>query len=501
MDTEMVRIEVLTRQSGVLFGTSGVRGLEKDITDRVTYAFTAAFIRYLREEGELGTRGSIAIGGDLRPSTGRIARAVAKAIQDLGYTADYCGLIPSPALAYYGLVTRIPTVMVTGSHIPFDRNGIKYTKRDGEILKEDEGGILRQHVDLPSGLFDDQGAFTTDTGILTSGTEARDLYVNRYLDFFPPRCLEGKRIGIYQHSAVGRDLVVSILSGLGADVTPLGYSDDFIPVDTEAIRPEDIDLARGWAERYHFDSIVSTDGDSDRPLISDEKGTWLRGDVAGILCAAYLGADTVVTPVSSNSAVEKCGFFRRVVRTKIGSPYVIEGMQKALETGAQIVLGYEANGGVLLASDIVKSGKVLRALPTRDAMILLITVLLLSIEKRQCVSGLLAGLPRRYTSSDRLRDFPTERSRARIADLCCGDIERDRETLENVFGEYFGSVVSVDRTDGIRVTFESGEVVHLRPSGNAPEFRCYNEADSESRVMEMNRICMKIMEGWRSNDS
>jgi phosphomannomutase len=497
----MVRIEELTLQSGVLFGTSGVRGLEKDITDRITYAFTAAFIQYLAEKGELEKGGSIAIGGDLRLSTGRIARAVAKTVQDLGYSADYCGLIPSPALAYYGLVKRIPTVMVTGSHIPSDRNGIKYTKRDGEILKRDEAGILRQPVDLPSGLFDDQGAFTTVTGALKSGTDAKDMYVNRYLDFFPPLCLEGKRIGVYQHSAVGRDLVVSILSGLGADVTPLGYSDDFIPVDTEAIRPEDVDLARGWAERYHFDSIVSTDGDSDRPLISDEKGTWLRGDVAGILCAAYLGADTVVTPVSSNSAVEKCGFFRRVVRTRIGSPYVIEGMQEALEKGAPVVVGYEANGGVLIATDIVRGGKVLRALPTRDAIILLITVLLLSVEKKQRVSGLLAGLPRRYTTSDRLRDFPTERSRAKIAGLSCGDIERDRETLERVFGEYFGSVASVDRTDGLRVTFESDEVVHLRPSGNAPEFRCYNEADSESRVMEMNRICMKIMETWRSDDS
>lgn len=52
-------------------------------------------------------------------------------------------------------------------------------------------------------------------------------------------------------------------------------------------------------------------------------------------------------------------------------------------------------------------------------------------------------------------------------------------------------------TDGLRIYFESGEIVHLRPSGNAPEFRCYTEADTESRAVEMNRICMDIMTRWR----
>jgi len=47
--------------------------------------------------------------------------------------------------------------MVTGSHIPEDRNGIKYTKREGEILKHDEVGIRREAVTLTQGLFDEKG--------------------------------------------------------------------------------------------------------------------------------------------------------------------------------------------------------------------------------------------------------------------------------------------------------------------------------------------------------
>jgi phosphomannomutase len=321
--------------------------------------------------------------------------------------------------------------------------------------------------------------------------------VDRYLRFFHYDALHGKRIGVYQHSAVGRNLMVTILSGLGAEIIPLGLSEIFVPVDTEAIRPEDVAAARQWSKDYGFDAIVSTDGDSDRPLISDEHGKWLRGDVAGILCAAFFKADAVATPISCNSAVEKCGRFRKVYRTRIGSPYVIEGMAQALQDGFQRVVGYEANGGFLLASDMEYGGRTLTALPTRDAVILHIAILLLSIQEQETLSQLVLKLPQRFTYSNRLKDFPTEKSRARLKELYTGDEVEDRVTLEAVFGEYFGAVASIDTTDGLRITFENQEIVHLRPSGNAPEFRCYTEAGTEARAVEMNRTCMEIMAGWR----
>ncbi|MDQ1334282.1 MAG: phosphomannomutase [Thermodesulfobacteriota bacterium] len=495
--SETVRISDMMVESGVTFGTSGARGLADHMTDKVCYAYTGAFIQYLEEQKELAGEGVIAVGGDLRASTDRIMKAAVRAVLDRGYLPRSCGRLPSPALAHYGLVKGIPTIMVTGSHIPEDRNGIKYTKKKGEILKQDEAGIRRQEIALPQGLFDNKGMFPSKQADLTPDPEAIGLYVERYLRFFPHKALQGKRIGVYQHSAVGRDLMRTILSGLGAETMPLGLSEMFVPVDTEAIRPEDVAAAKQWMKDYEFDAIVSTDGDSDRPLISDEKGKWLRGDVAGILCSAYFKADAVATPVSCNSAVETCGLFQRVYRTRIGSPYVIEGMEQAVRDGFQRVVGYEANGGFLTASDMESEGHILTALPTRDAVILHIAILLLSIQKQKPISQLVLELPQRFTASNRLKDFPTEKSRARLSEFYIGDNVRDRAALEAVFGGHFGPVASIDATDGLRVTFKNHEIVHLRPSGNAPEFRCYNEADTESRAMQMNQICMEIMAGWR----
>jgi phosphomannomutase len=97
---------------------------------------------------------------------------------------------------------------------------------------------------------------------------------------------------------------------------------------------------------------VTTDGDADSPLIADEQGRWLRGDVLGILCARELGARSVVTPVSSNTALETSGLFPHVLRTRIGSPHVIAAMAACDFP----VVGYEANGGFLLGSDVAVGG-------------------------------------------------------------------------------------------------------------------------------------------------
>ena len=130
-----------------------------------------------------------------------------------------------------------------------------------------------------------------------------------------------------QHSSVGRDIAYEVLTALGAQVTALARSEKFIPVDTEAIRPEDHALAAGWCKSGAFDGLVSMDGDADRPLLADEKGYWLRGDVLGILVGRTLGIEGIAIPVSCNTAAEKSQAFAAVQRTRIGSPYVITGME------------------------------------------------------------------------------------------------------------------------------------------------------------------------------
>ncbi len=489
----------LMAQSRVQFGTSGARGLVADMTDRVCYAYTLGFLQYAAVIGALQPGGEVALAGDYRPSTGRILAACAQAVADLGHRPRHLGRIPSPAVAAFGLARGIPSLMVTGSHIPDDRNGIKFNLPAGEILKADEAGIRAQEVTLPGDLFTVDGALAPGaaTALPPVDPAGYQAYVARYLDFFPAGCLEGLAIGLYEHSSVARDAFHDVLTALGARVDRLGRSQVFIPVDTEAIRPADVTLGRQWAAGGQYQALVSTDGDGDRPLVGDEWGEWLRGDITGILCARYLGADGVAAPVSCNTALEKSGWFRGIRRTRIGSPYVITGMAELVAEGLTTVVGYEANGGFLTATDLLWQGRRLSALPTRDALLVPITLLLAARAQGLPLSALAASLPPRFTASDRLKDFPTELSRERLDALAGGDGPRDLVAAEALFGGRFGAVAAIDTTDGLRLTFASGEIAHLRPSGNAPELRAYTEADSLERAWEMNRQCLELLDGWR----
>ena len=305
-----------------------------------------------------------------------------------------------------------------------------------------------------------------------------------------PAALAGLKVGLYEHSTVARSAMFDVLTALGAEVVKLGFSEIFIPVDTEAIRKQDIDLAAKWVKEYKLDCIVSADGDGDRPLISDENGEFFRGDVAGVLTSWYLGADNVVTPISSNTLVEACGKFKNVIRTKIGSPFVVKAMQDIHEQEGGVTVGYEANGGFLQHNDIVLNAKSLKALPTRDALIVPVCVMLLAKEKNVSLSALLSLLPQRCTASDRIKNISTERSREIINQFSSDDEKTNFVNVEKLFGTVSGSVKAINRTDGIRITFENNDIVHLRPSGNAPELRCYCESDSLEKV---SAILSKVM--------
>jgi phosphomannomutase len=458
--------------SPVRFGTSGARGLVADLNAEVCFAYTLAFLHSIAPPS--GSR--VALGMDLRPSSPAIAGACAAAVRYAGFEVDFCGILPTPALAFYALERHIPALMITGSHIPFDRNGIKFYRPEGEISKQDEATIGEAEAMLP--------AVLPPAALPEINPSAYQGFIDRYLQFFQPRQLAGLRLGLYEHSSAARDLLRELLQALGAEVLSIERTDRFVPIDTEAVSERDAAMAKAWADRYGFDAVLSTDGDADRPLLGDQNGRWLRGDIVGILCAQYLGAKAAVTPVSSNSAVEKCGGFA-VLRTRIGSPYVIEGMQKLAGEGYDAVVGFEANGGFLVGTELRKQGRRLTPLPTRDAVLPMLALLAMAKERGVKLSELPESLPARYTASDRLASFATEKSRSLLSRLAAS-----QAAVSDLLGDLCGNVTGSDQTDGLRLFFENGEIVHLRASGNAPELRCYAEADTPERAEEIVRACL-----------
>jgi phosphomannomutase len=496
------------------FGTSGRRGLIADLTQLEIYINVTAEIEYLMSlapaEGGIRRGDDFYYALDLRPSSPALMEAVARAVEDAGLRGISLGKIPTPALMYYALRHGAASIMITGSHIPFDRNGYKLNTSRGELLKEHEAPIGAQVAearariyaqDFDASPFDESGTLRRRSPAAPVLEAGRESYAARYLDFFrgQPGSLAGRRILVYQHSAVARDLLAEVLTQLGAEVIAAGRSDTFVPIDTENIGAEQLEtIGELVAEHPNLWAIVSTDGDSDRPLLlaCDSTGRlkFFSGDLAGMITAQYLNADAVVVPVTCNDAIDQSALAPALLpKTRIGSPYVVAGMAAAAAKGRQAVCGWEANGGFLLGSGVMRRGHMLAALATRDAFLPILSVLYAAAERDLPVAALFAELPKRFSRAGLLKNFPREMS-LRIMERLTAPAASDLLSRHFTPALGFSPIARLDYTDGVRIVFTSGEVAHIRPSGNADELRIYAVADTEARAGAI------VAEGLREPD-
>ncbi|MBD3842779.1 MAG: phosphomannomutase, partial [Campylobacterales bacterium] len=157
---------------------------------------------------------------------------------------------------------------------------------------------------------------------------------------------------------------------------------------------------------------------------------------------------------------------------KIGSPYVIEAFEQL--KSYKSFAGFEANGGFLLGSTLKYDGNELDALPTRDALLPLVVLASFIVKEQMPLSKFTQSLPQRFTSSDRIQEFSRENSLKLIEEGLSNP-----NALLMQFGLENLKVVDINQIDGLRLTLNDGVIVHLRPSGNAPELRCYVETNSQ----------------------
>jgi phosphomannomutase len=541
------------------FGTSGLRGLVMDITDLEAYINVKAALRYLASISDIRVGDGVVIAGDLRPSTDRIMRACAQAIVDSGCQVENAGKIPTPALISRAIRTKRAGVMVSGSHIPFDRNGIKINKSVGEVLKSDEAGISREIARVraeeygrtaTTSPFDANGMLKHAPELPPLDRAAEEAYLCRYIDCFKRGVLSDMRVIVYQHSAVGRDILPRILSDLGTEVVTVGRSDTFVPIDTENITDEELDRLEAFATAAEksggrpIAAIVSTDGDSDRPLVtavlpSAEVGSggrrvrFLPGDLLGIVVAEYLRADGAAVPISANDAVERRMVERKValLKTKIGSPYVVAALDELRRDDSyRRIVGWEANGGFLTGSDIALGASTLDALPTRDSVLPILANLYAAAEQGIGLSALWDRLPARFGRAGLLDNFPVAASQKILAQLIPPDgtievefagaehvIDRSRAgvngarlpesareawqqsqaALKRFFTPALGfdDIVRLNMLDGVRVYFRNGDVAHVRPSGNAPQLRIYANSVSQARADQIVEFAIREPDG------
>ncbi len=467
------------------FGTSGLRDFDEYITDFEVYINTLGFLEAMAlgsfylpswQRGKILEEGKrvVLLGRDLRPSSDNISEAIAFAIEESGYELKYAGKVTTSELSYYAFQHGWLSIMVTGSHIPFGQNGIKYNLPRREILKIEEKEMLgfveavrrreyydEKRIEKNGRLFNPDGSFRQGRGIgaVSMQRKVEEFYLKRYVDIFQGKPLRGKLIVVYEHSSVGRDLLIEELKGLGAQVIGVGRAAEgtFVAIDTENVTKGQQIYFRQLA-RYFKGSlfarikrilgiynplfaIVSGDGDCDRPFVMDEEGLFYRGDILNILAAQYLKADAVATPNSANKAVgwamEEMGTIYK--RTQIGSPHIALAFLRFLEYGYKRIVGWEVNGGLLVGSDMEVNGKILHELPTRDSFLPILCALMSAQEENKPLSEVFRQKVKAYyTQASLIKNFASERAKQII-----GQISPKGNDKNKIHEVYFGDGAEV----------------------------------------------------------
>ena len=120
-----------------------------------------------------------------------------------------------------------------------------------------------------------------------------------------------------------------------------------------------------------------------------------------------------------------------------------------------------------------------------DAVLPMLALLCMARQRGCKLSELSSDLPKRFTASDRLQSFATNKSHLLIQSLLA-----DAQQMAQTLAPNSGPVAAIDQTDGLRVTFANHNIVHLRPSGNAPELRCYAESDTVEAAKALCDDCL-----------
>lgn len=368
---------------GRMFGTDGVRGIaNSELTPELAFQLGKAGALVLTKGAH---KPKILVAKDTRISGDLLESAMVAGMMSVGAEAVILGVVPTPAVAH--LVRSYEAdagVMISASHNPVEFNGIKFFNREGfklsDALEDEIQRLIESNFEgivLPTG---------KDIGHVSHAKEATKDYVD-----FAVKTLEGdlKGMKVALDCANGAAYLsaVEAFERLGAEVHVIHHEPNGININEQcgSTHPEDL---MKFVVEHGCDLGLAFDGDSDRCLAVDEKGTLVNGDFIILIAGLYLKEmgklkdDTIVVTVMSNLglmlAAKELGL--KVAITAVGDRYVLENIQLndysigGEQSGHVIFNDFNTTGdgivtAIQLAGIVKKKGKTLSELASVMSML------------------------------------------------------------------------------------------------------------------------------------
>ena len=342
------------------FGTDGIRGTVNG--DKMTAEMA---LRLGMAAGQYFRRGQhrhrVVIGKDTRLSGYMIEPALVAGFTAMGMDVFLFGPIPTPGVAFLTRSLRADIgVMISASHNEFQDNGIKLFGPDGFKLSDEIEFEIESLMDTPS-----QAALVpaSDLGRAKRIDDSQARYIEFAKRTFPRDMnLEGIKLVIDCANGAAYKVAPTALWELGAEVVSIGVSPDGTNInkDCGSTRPA---LLSERVRAEKADIGIALDGDADRLIVCDEKGTIIDGDqIMGLVTDDWqkrnlLSAPGIVATIMSNLGLERHlqGNGLSLARTKVGDRYVVEHMRRhgfnlgGEQSGHMVLSDYSTTGDGLIA--------------------------------------------------------------------------------------------------------------------------------------------------------
>ena len=366
-----------------LFGTDGVRGVAN--LEPMTAETALKLGRAIAHLASIqpSKRHRVLVGKDTRLSCYMLENALSSGICSMGVDVLLVGPMPTPGIAFLtGNMRCGAGVVISASHNPFQDNGIKFFSQDGFKLSDElEDEIERM---ITSNHIDEIRPTAEKIGKAVRIDDALGRYVVFVKNTFPRELtLEGMRIVLDCANGAAYKAAPLVFEELGADVQALGVEPDGHNINRNcgSLHPE---VMSEEVKRTQAHIGVALDGDADRVIFSDERGTEVNGDqIMGVIAWDMIRrgelkkktlAATVMSNVGLDLAMKEMG--GTLVRTPVGDRYVVERMKQdglnfgGEQSGHLIFLDQNTSGdGILSALQVmrvmVQTGKPLSELVQR----------------------------------------------------------------------------------------------------------------------------------------
>ena len=335
---------------------NGAKGEKVNLTYDMCGTIAKYFAYYLNRDHRL-TQMKIAVGMDSRLSSPEILRIICNALKSIGVQVFDCGLSSTPSMFFTCLEEGLncdASIMITASHLPFNRNGLKFFTDKGGLEKEDITEILtycenKPHIPV---LFDEEEIIKLD--FLTT-------YSNMLIDNIRKgvnsmnyqKPLENLKILVDAGNGAGGFFAEKVLKELGADISGSLYLDPDGNFPNHIPNPENGDALKDISNAVitnNADLGIIFDTDVDRAAIIDKNGNEINRNKLIALISAIVLKDnpgsTIVTDSITSSGLSK--FISKLggvhYRFKRGYKNIINEAISLNEKGIDCELAIETSG-------------------------------------------------------------------------------------------------------------------------------------------------------------